>query len=295
MNSRQCVLLLLVVVGSVSAQTPIVEYRFNETGTTAPSTGTDSTSVTLRNAAGAASDRHTSAGGGVSGLAGDRAFDNTAGSTMASTGGVASHNADDNGVDGLLSFTLQGWLNTTVTADAGNSGRLFDNNDGLGNGFFLGWNAGTLTIQIATSGGVQSFSHTGFDSNGQWIFFAVRYDGVNGFVDFAVGTTTSGVALFGSDPLGPGAINGESQPLSIGNAGAQTRAFQGLLDNMRIFGSTTDSSGVVTLQQLEVIRQSDVANANIPEPAVWSQLILGFSFLAAILWRRNCSGARRVH
>ena len=49
------------------AQTAILKYKFDETGTTALSTGSDGTAVTLRNSSGAATDLHSSDGLGVSG------------------------------------------------------------------------------------------------------------------------------------------------------------------------------------------------------------------------------------
>src|SRR3990167_2976306 len=83
------VCLILYLGQTVQAQTAILEYKFDETGTTAPSTGSNVTAVTLRNSAGAATDLHSADSLGVSGLTGDRAFDNTASSSMGGSGGRA--------------------------------------------------------------------------------------------------------------------------------------------------------------------------------------------------------------
>src|SRR5205085_5209175 len=65
---------------------PIFEYRFNETGTSAASTGLDPSPLTFQNSSGVISDLHSAAGLGVSGQVGDRAFDNTASTAMGDTG-----------------------------------------------------------------------------------------------------------------------------------------------------------------------------------------------------------------
>src|SRR3990167_756004 len=81
------VCLILYLGQTVQAQTAILEYKFDETGTTAPSTGSNTTAVTLQNSGGAATDLHSADGLGVSGSAGDRSFDNTAPSSMGGSGG----------------------------------------------------------------------------------------------------------------------------------------------------------------------------------------------------------------
>ena len=80
---------------------------------------------------------------------------------MGASGGVALQAGDDNAVDGLLSLTLQGWLNTTVGEDSGNAGRLFDKIDGIGNGYFLGWSNGTINLQLQLTGGLGLASSPG--------------------------------------------------------------------------------------------------------------------------------------
>jgi|SRR3989339_1059130 len=84
------VCLILYLAQTVQAQTAILEYKFDETNTTAPSTGSDVTAVTLRNTNGDATDLHSADGLGVSsGLTGDRAFNNTASTDMGGDGGRA--------------------------------------------------------------------------------------------------------------------------------------------------------------------------------------------------------------
>lgn len=144
-----------------SCSVPIVEYKFNETGANAPSTGTDLTAVAFKNSDGVETDLHGAAGSGVSGQAGDRAFDNSNPSTpsggglvgLGGFGGRAEQPGDDGNVDALTSFTLQGWFKGNDPASVtGNAGRLFDKNDAYlppdGGGYFLGWNAGIINLQV---------------------------------------------------------------------------------------------------------------------------------------------------
>jgi len=98
------VCLILYLAQTVQAQTAILEYKFDETGTTAPSTGSDVTAVTLRNSGGVATDLHSADSLGVSSLTGDRAFDNTASTSMGGNGGMAEQ-ADLAAIDTLTSFT----------------------------------------------------------------------------------------------------------------------------------------------------------------------------------------------
>src|SRR3954452_4724304 len=71
--------------------TPIIEYRFNGSGTSAASTGSDTTPVSFFDSTGSAANLYGLAGSGVSGLANDLAFDNPASMGMGS--GPSNNNA----------------------------------------------------------------------------------------------------------------------------------------------------------------------------------------------------------
>src|SRR3990172_8404373 len=192
------VCLTLYLVQTVQAQTAILEYKFNETGTTAPSTGSDATAVTLRDSAGAATDLHSADGLGVSGLTGDRAFDNTASTSMGGSGGRADQ-ADLAAIDTLTSFTLQGWFKTDgSTAIGGGIGIskavLIHNTSGIAVnavGFELFGQQGDL--KLAVDGSNASTSEYGDTQS--WVFFAVTYDGTlaSNNVKFYKGSRTSTV------------------------------------------------------------------------------------------------------
>ena len=258
------VCLMIYLCRMVQAQTAILEYKFDETGTTAPSTGSNVTAVTLRNSAGAATDLHSADSLGVSGLTGDRAFDNTASSSMGGSGGRADQ-ADLVAIDTLTSFTLQGWFKTDgSTAIGGGSGSsqavLLHNTSGSGGsaaGFQLFGQQGDS--KLAVDNGNASTSEYGDTQS--WIFFAVTYDGssTSDNVKFYKGSASSEVTLVATQTINKGQVNSDTSGLGIGNeSGNNGSPFDGYLDNVRVYGSQGDNSGVLTLTQLESIRAGDV-------------------------------------
>jgi len=256
------VCLTLYLVQTVQAQTAILEYKFNETGTTAPSTGSDATAVTLRNSAGAATDLHSADGLGVSGVTGDRAFDNTASTSMGGSGGRADQ-ADLAAIDTLTSFTLQGWFKTDgSTAIGGGISKavVLHNTSGIAvnaAGFELFGQQGDLKLAVDDS----NASTSAYGDTQSWVFFAVTYDGTlaSNNVKFYKGSGTSTVTQLGTQTVNKGQVDSDTDGLGIGNeSGSSNFPFDGFLDNIRIFGSQSDNSGVLTLAQLESIRSGDV-------------------------------------
>jgi len=249
-----------------------------------------------------ATDLHTADGGGLSGLSGDRAYDNTAavGMGVFNAGPIARHNADNNSIDALSAFTLTGWLKPASTIH-GNAA-IFSNQDSVSEpdkGFTLSAGpGGALQLQVDPSGGTgvatSRASYTGTD----WFFFAVSYDGTltSNNVFFYKGTQTSGIVQIDSPlTINKGALDDESQIFALGNYTAPTSdpRFPGngpmdaLLDNMRIFGSKSDGAGVLGLGDLEFIRQADTLNHSIPEPSTLVLLCMGVVALLALRTRRG--------
>jgi hypothetical protein len=192
-------------------------------------------------------------------LLGDRAFDNTASTGMGSggTGGRATQLYDEP-VDGLLSLTLQGWFKAESTV--GSNARLFAK-QGSGTGFlFLAPSGGTLSLEI--NGSSSTMSSAQFSEVGQWIFFAVTYDGSTSAnnVKFYKATPTNGVTLVETRTLNFGRVVTNSSPVTFANANGLQRPIDGLLDNLRIFGSKTDNRGALTAAQLEWFRNKDIQN-----------------------------------
>ncbi|MDO8094963.1 MAG: Ig-like domain-containing protein, partial [Candidatus Brocadiales bacterium] len=260
------VCLILYLVQTVQAQTAILEYKFNETGTTAPSTGSDVTAVTLRNSGGVATDLHSADSLGVSGVTGDRAFDNTASTSMGGTGGRADQ-ADLAAIDTLTSFTLQGWFKTDgSTAIDGVTGSdravLLQNGEGFTgntNGFQLFGHQGNLKLRV--DNGDAEAPELAYGGTQSWIFFAVTYDGSStaNNVKFYKGSASSEVTLVATETIDMGQVGSEAVGLGIGNeSGSSGSPFDGYLDNVRVYGSQGDNSGVLTLAQLDSIRAGDV-------------------------------------
>ncbi len=268
----------------VEAQTPLLVYLFNETGTAAPSSGSVSAGLTLTDVAGVPTDLHSADMGGVSGLPGDRSFDNTASTGMGGAGvGGGAHQAGDLlAIDVFSSFTLQGWFYASSVMN--NAARLFDNGSSTA-GWLLWGNNGTLGLYV--DGVVLYPGNNLYNQTAEWIFFAVTYDGTltSDNLKFYRGTKTTPVIQIGATlSMTVGSVNDSAVPLSVGNtsvANGSIRPFDGYLDNMRVFGADSGNSGVLALSQLETIRLNDLQN--VPEPTMSLVLIAGCVLLC-------CSG-----
>jgi hypothetical protein len=258
-NRIRGLLALFGMVATVaSAQIPILQYTFNETGTAAGSTGSNPTALTLTNASGVAADLHSASALGVSGLPGDRAFDNTASTGMggAGVGGTAFVNNYMSLPSQLDSFTFQCWYNTSSVPSQ--AARLFD--DGRISAF-AGSAGGWFNFDVNSEGVA---SPTVYTQTNQWVFFAVSYDSTQSSnnVVFYQGSQTSPVSIVSVATLNAGAASMASHPLGIGNYYASNiRPLQGLMDDVRVFGSVSDASGALSQAQLETIRRQDVAGS----------------------------------
>jgi fibronectin-binding autotransporter adhesin len=268
---------------NVLAATPILEYRFNETGTTAAGS-CPTNPIALSNANGTIADLHSADGTGVSNLPGDRAFDNTASSRMGkgnnspNAGGIANQ-GDLAAIDKLASLTLQGWFKTVAGTTIGGFGRLFDNHDDkitpqggfeLWGGSRSSFTSGTPTdpgkLTLLLNQDEVSTTTAAYQDQNTWVFFAVSYDGtlMTNNVKFFKGKKDSSVALVDTLTLNQGTVNEDEIGLGLGNRlrpnGFRDRPFDGFLDNMRIFGTPTGKGGVLSQSELEALRIRDVSN-----------------------------------
>lgn len=236
---------------------PILEYRFNETGIFAPSSGTDQVTLTLRTNNSSPFDMHSEEGSGVSGRKGDRSFDNSASTTR--SGGVADGLPSES-ISGLKSMTLLGWLKSKADPLTF-APRVIESWSGP---YLGGRNPGRLVFNANTNE-TGATSDAYFGEIGEWFFFAVTFDGTTNTnnIHFYKGLTTSNVTLVGIFSATPGLAPSSVPYLKIGNTdteGANRRPFVGWIDNIRIFGSKTDSGGVLNQTQLELLRTKDVLN-----------------------------------
>ena len=265
-----------VVWGSTAASAaPILEYTFNETGTTAPSTGSDSTPVTLLETLGNPADLHSVPSAGVTGGNADRGFDNSA-SSMGAAGGVASQ-GDLDAIDGLTSFTIATWYKQT---DNKSGYPRLAYHHGSGAGFQIEaptvGSAGETRIIIDGdyNDGNRSPAGSFPDAVDTWVFFAFTYDGTQStdnakfYRGFRTNPEAAGVdsgfvadvTLVSTHSIDEGALGDNDVGLFFGNRQDRQRAFDGLIDNFRLFGSKTsgDASGTLSLAELETVRAGDV-------------------------------------
>jgi hypothetical protein len=210
---------------------------------------------------------HSANGKGVSGLPGDRAFDNSTSSGMGNKGdgGRATIAADVDAADDLLSLTLQGWLRAEG-AGITDLARLITKQAG-DTGFLLLGTGGNLDLEINNVGTTSTGAR--YADAGEWVFFAVTYDGTatSSNVRFYRGSRNNVVVLLETRTLNQGRALANSGSITIGNSngnGALTRPFDGWLDNVRVFGSKVNSTGALTIQQLEWLRNKDVQNLSEP-------------------------------
>ncbi len=250
-----------------------LSYFFNETGTTALASGTasDNAGNPLLNFIGnngSPADLHAGPGSGVSGEAGDLAFDNTA-STGIINASRGQHAGDFDAIDALQQFTLSGWfkLPETATESIGRQDALIENStisvldDPAGFRLRGGARADSGTLELRVNRDFSIESSAAYTEIGEYVYFAVSYDGTSSSnnVKFYKGTTDGNVTLVDTLSLNAGVVQDEDIPLSIGvtrTSGLTINPFNGLLDNIRIDDS------ILSAEQLESNRLSDLGTAS---------------------------------
>ncbi len=182
----------------------------------------------------------------------------------------------------LKSFTITGWLlcqdgrEGPAGKDAGAGNRILSwlAPGKTGDGVELVWRGdGSLQLglnQPADASPARTASNKvavqdlkakdqGTASLNAWRFFAVTYDAgiASGHVKFYIGEWQKDVALVSAHDLNRGAAGPKIAPtLTIGNVSsmirtmAPDRAFRGVIDEIRVFGSTNDGTGALNLQEI---------------------------------------------
>ena len=255
--------LLFIITSAVSyGKEPLLEYLFNETGTFAKSSGSEKTPLVLMSSRGAKKDLHTEDGLGVSGAPGDRAFDNYSWCEPFKAG-IGEHEEIDTTIPKLESMTIQGWFKMDQIPGTYEHPTKGDRNEAtlIKGPFMLHTTSSPISVglKFRARPGEGVISARKFGITKEWVFFAITFDKTKDMnVIFYIGSKSKPVELVSTHTYAPdfrtdlkfgvGAIN----PRDWG-------MFYGLLDNIRLYGSEIDSTGVLTLEELEKIRENDLS------------------------------------
>ena len=261
----------------------IISIDFNQTGTAATNAGSlgGNYNVTLKNNGGTPTDLHSADGTGVSGLAGDRAFDLTSATGMNLAGPYANFVSETHSdLAPLGALTLAGWYKVANGADFNGAYVIRNNSD---TPVFGGWSVNftsvgrmQFTVGNGTSSPVVNSSNNAFTSNGgNWVFFAVSWNGSN--ATFYNGTVAGSATAVGSPAFSQTMVV-DSQAASIGRSNLTTGALDGLLDDFKIYNTALDAT------QIEAVRVSAI-----PEPSTFA--LLAASFGALLFWRKRSARA----
>ena len=170
----------------------------------------------------------------------------------------------------LKSFTITGWINCRDLVEGPGGNRLVSwyhkDREGVDlslrsdGGLQLGVNQwADASSAKSPPGQIPVADETAKDGlRLNWRFFAVTYDSgvAAGHAKFYVGSAAEDAKLAGPADCNRGPVGAKFAPaLSIGNVnpaarGTGDRAFRGILDEVRIFGSALDGSGALALDRI---------------------------------------------
>jgi len=307
-------------VAPANADLLLLKYLFNETGTTATSSGSVSQTLYMYAANGAAAAMHSAAGLGVQGGLGlpdshlDRCFNNTSSTGMGRpaaggdySGGGARASANVSEIECLVSFTLSAWFKTDTTTPWSNYARIAQMfKSDAGYELIGSFNSpGSARWEIDAS--VSDADAGDFADTQKWVFIAMTYDGTAtaGNLKFYKGYRTAAeagkgpgsdaVQLMSTHTANMGTTDDCGGCFTVGNMDSSTernRPFDGYLDNVRLWGTKTagDASGAIGLSDLEKVRHMDVGV--VPEPSSVGLMTTGlmslFFFTRGAKTRRQC-------
>ncbi|HWL52228.1 MAG TPA: hypothetical protein VNQ90_07325 [Chthoniobacteraceae bacterium] len=305
---------------TVTVPTPLLFWDFNSsTGNTVASTGSETMDLTMyRPDPDVPSTRQEAnmlggAGSGVSGAAGDRALDFSGATGMGKDNGyggaaVGGYLADVPGFDGAISMTIAGWYYTTKIQIGGDA-QIINMSDAQKGGFRLVGQSGGGRLGVYNfvgsppeGGGTNRYVASFFSSSsprnysavGEWVFFAFTIDssGTDTVMSYYYGSADGEVKLDSTTSVANigGHTASFTKDLTLGNysGNGTTYPFQGLMDNIGLWASTTNGSGALTLQQLEALRVSQI-----PEPGAGALIgAAGLLLLGRALASRRKPGAR---
>lgn len=205
------------------------------------------------------------------GVAGGTAMDNRSASGM---GQLAWQDGQDGalfyqpgaGLNDLVSITVTGWFwteadfnNRAMPLAKPNSIQIEGRND------LFQFNVLTRVDGVRTSR-ILSSSSPWHRETGRWVFFAVTADVTeeaagrdNAFMYYAY-DDSEGITLDSQRSIIPGPIDNVSSPLAVANY-INNHPLQGLVDNLRIWGSTVDGAAALSPDQIEKVWAADLGKA----------------------------------
>ena len=176
---------------------------------------------------------------------------------------------------GLKSFTITAWLNCR-SLDVGPGGnRIVHMADTMGSRAGLDLvveKKGELVLGVnaypdasparSRPNAISADPNAGKDN---WRFFAVTYDATaaRDQVRFYFGDARRAAELDRSETYAQGPLGPRTGPLTVGafnpatRTGKGDRLFRGLIDDIRVFGSSSDGAGALTLEQICNIQQGE--------------------------------------
>jgi hypothetical protein len=242
---------------------PLVELSFETgSGTTVTNTGslggngtftTNSSKVPVFSATGV-------------GVGGGRCMVNTNAVSMGGTSGYLTL-GDLDALDGLKSFTITCWMKKTTNF---NSRCALVNKRETNAGWELRGSTSDNMLGLVASNAVKSYqvSDATLKTTNEWIFVALTFDDAANTMQFYSGKTNQTVALCGTSTAITQSVataNVGQMVIGCGSEALGTGAFKGWIDNVRIWGSTNGSYGVLSSNQLQEVQSNDVQNLALPQ------------------------------
>jgi hypothetical protein len=177
-------------------------------------------------------------------------------------------------LDGLASFTIAAWVNCTSDTMGAGGNRIVHMADTLGSQagidlvfvsdgrLKLGINEWPDRTKAVSSPGLIPVDRNASRDN--WRFVAVTYDSTaeQDHVRFYIGSPDKETSLDRAIRYDRGPVQTGTGTLTVGhfNPSARNdhsdRTFRGLIDEVRIFGSQTDETGALSLEQLRGVQMS---------------------------------------
>ncbi len=155
------------------------------------------------------------------------------------------------------SFTITGWFKTSGLME---NERILD----FGNCNLITTSDSRLSFYEDGSTPTDTQSTAIYGAVNQWVFFAITYDGTQGFenLKYYVGSadTVSSLGITKDADFGTVDSASDGMVTYLGNNQVSPgfRSFAGYLDEIRIYTSAEDASGALDAASIEEIRQADL-------------------------------------